>query len=514
MFDNLEEPIQTLISFREVKLREEQRSVDLVDMVLTPVRPDQRVPQSLNVITQLQYEKFDSGVSGQRPFIVTSGNHRSVANNPWGAANMVERVFSYSRGTQENGKVMRLLKDMQAHEAINGGVFVTEDKDALAFRDWIQGRIGVFILSVSEAFDYLDVYLKKHGKYLYRPHYSANKKLYYWYRLCELVPVFQKTWTASAAATQSLPSGEQVQGYLHSLYTRLLYMLEIKDRIASHFYARADNEVQHDILRELNYFMVLTTGTFDALAWVMKYYYNFCPTDSEDTRFRQSITLKLPPKKQSNKLITHVERQNSSLGEFLRSAPTQNLIGIFYPARDSIQHRHPLRGIQYIRSKIRAGRRDPIQAGAQDTAYSLAILDPDTMQAISEVDSDDPSDYFTLWGVRTVDEWTFLEPYKFVVQALRTLFAFYGEILRLLNIGGCDSLTRSDLDKIESLIRAGVPQHQRFTIPFLLNRTLPPVANSIPRLPGDILSPTQLYDSVESNALFGTCELFIEFIRR
>lgn len=425
---------------------------------------------------------------------------------------MVERVFSYSEGTQENGKIMRLLKDMQAHEAIVGDVFVTEDKDALAFRDWIQGSIGVFILSVFEALDYLDVYLKKHGKYLYRPNYSASKKLYYWDRLCNLVPAFQETWIASAVAEQSLPNGEQVQDYLHSLSTRLLYMLEIKDRIASHFYTRADNEVQHDILRELNYFMTLTTGTFDALAWVMKYYYNFGPADSGDVRFRQKIVLKLPPNKTSNSLINHVEGQNSVLGKVLKSQSTQQLINIFYHARDSIQHRHPIKGIQYIRAKARAGKIVQLLAREEDTAYSLAILDPDTEQAISELDSDDPSDYFTYWGLRKLDEWAFLEPYKFVVQALRGLLEFYGEVLRLLHIGDCVSLTKPDLANIEILIRGGVHRHPQFIIPFLLNRTLPPIADSIPRMPGAQLSPTQqLYDSVEDRAIWGTFERFIEF---
>lgn len=346
VFTKESDNIQALSSFQEH---------ELVSMTLTPIRTDQRLPETLGNITPLLYEKPNSKMPHDKYFVVLIGSSGSAAAVDAWDADVVETVFSYPRGTTENSRIVRLLKDLEAHRGTDADIFVTEDNDALAFRDWIQDRIPVLILSVSEALDYMDVYLKRHGEYLYDPHRRISGNwFYYWERLCELLPTFPITWTATVFAVVSLPNGEQVQNYLRSLSTRLIYMLETKDRIASQFYRRSDSEVQYDMLRELNYFMMLTTGSFDALAWLLRYFYEFRPADSEQNQeLRQRIVLKLRPTQSTNGLINHVEAGNGGLGSYLRSDQTQKIMNVFYPSRDSIQHRHPLSGIQYIRAVAR-----------------------------------------------------------------------------------------------------------------------------------------------------------------
>lgn len=499
-------PIEALASFQ---------GYSLVSLVLTPVRPEQhqRMPRSLGGITQLRYEKHESKLFGDGTFAVNIGSSSSgLAANQW-TANMVEKIFGYLSGTPQNSKIRRLLKDMEAHRAMDADIFVTEDQDALAFRDWIQNHMSVFILNLYETLDYLDVHLKRHGKYLGTPHVSiTGRRGYYWERLCELIPALPKTWTASIVAEKTLLNGEQIVNYTHSLYIRLIYMLETKDRIASAFYQKADNETQHEMLREINYFVALATGAFDALAWLLRYFYSFCPNDSEeDPKLRQRIVLKLRSKQSTNGLISHVEAQNKILGSFLRRKDTQNLMTIFYPSRDSMQHRHPLSGIQYVRAVARPaiGHLSPEE---KDTAYNLAILDTDTERAIANLDSDDPSDYFTFWGVRKLHDVVFLEPYKFVVQALRKLALFYEHALQSLDIYNSSSLSESDVTRINQLEQERFSKRADFVIPFLLNRTLPPISPTIPRMPGSGHPVSGEAKSEESMALYGVYTVFVELL--
>ena len=260
-------------------------------------------------------------------------------------------------------------------------------------------------------------------------------------------------------------------------------MLEIKDRIASQFYLKSDTGVQDEMLRELNYFMTLTTGSFDALAWLFRYFYQFRSNDSEvNDELRRRVTLKIKSGRHTNGLVNHIEQVNNSLGSYLRSKGAQNLMNIFYPSRDSIQHRHPLRGVQYVRARKQPGRRD-ISQSDMDKAYSLAVIDRDTGEAISLVDSDDISDYFTIWGIRKLGACSFIEPYKFVLQALLSLREFYEHVLKYFSIDIGKYCNQDDFQRVEVNIREINLNRSKYIIPFLPRRALPPISPHIPRIP-------------------------------
>lgn len=503
-FDKCGEYVSILSRFREEPT---------VKVVMTPSRPEQQVPEELQKVTQVRYEKLEVRPGSKVDFmVVIESSLYSHAVCAWDSE-MAVRIFGYPSDDPRNEHVLRAFKDLEAHRALDADIFVTEDRDVLAFRDWIQRRIPILILNVCEALDYLDVHLKREGRYLYTPIITVEgKRLYYWERLCKLIPVLQKTWAVAAIAAKSASDGEQVKNYLHSLSMRLIYMLEAKDKIASQFYQRADNKVQYEMLRELNYFMTLTTGSFDALAWVFKYIYRFQPTKSEEDReFRQSVVLKLREGKTTNGLINHVEGVNKNLGAYLRSKATQDFMSIFYPSRDSIQHRHPMGGAHYIRATIKPGNRPYISREEEDTAYSLAVLDNDTEQAISKLDSDDTSDYFTRWGVRKAGGMTFLEPYKFTVEALMRFADFCRQALELLDISNRYSLAQADLARLEEIHRKQC-QPGRFLIPFLLQNTLPPLSPIIPRLPASTSQTSAESKADDSIALYGTYPLFLELL--
>lgn len=481
---------------------------------MTPIREDQSVPDDFRNIESLRYEKFESK-EFPNSFSVRFGSGSALASASLLNPRSAEYEFGYGQDSSENQRAIRLLKDLEAHESLNADIFVTEDNDALAFRDRLQDLTEVLILSVSETLDYLDVHLKRQGKFVGRVYSTTDsKRLYYWERLCELLPSFQRTWIACTTATTSLPNGKQVQNYLTSLYTRIIYMLEAKDIIASQFYLKSDNKVVYEMLRELNYFMTLTTGSFDALAWLLRYFYQFRNSDSEKSKsLRMDVTLGIKKGRQIKKLINHIEQRNKELGSYLYSNYAQNLMSIFYPSRDSIQHRHPLRGIEYVRTVSQPGMPHLPQSD-MEKGYSLAVLDEDTEKAICLLDSNDPSDYFTMWGIRKLGHDTFLEPYKFVLQALKSLMEFYENVLTMLDIGHCDLLTKDDLQKIKSHERETNLERPKYAIPFFLKRTLPPISSKIPRVPISGKLATGEAKSDESIASYGVYTMYVEWLKQ
>jgi hypothetical protein len=504
-FNKQVELVRGLVSFQKY---------ELVTITMTPSREDQVVPDEMSGIAPLVYEDFVSK-EGHNWFSVRVGSSSSLASTSLLNARAVEYEFGYQQNTVENQRSIRLLKDLEAHSSINADVFVTEDYDALAFRDRLQDLIAVLILSVEEALDYLDVHLKRQNRFVCDSHRTVieGKRIYYWERLCELLPSFQKTWITCAIATTSLRNGEQLHNYLDSLSTRIIYMLESKDRIASQFYLKSDNKVQDEMLRELNYFMTLATGSFDALAWLFRYFYQFRTNDSEKSdELRRRITLVIKSGKHTNSLVNHVEHVNKRLGSYLRSRDVQNLINIFYPSRDSIQHRHPLRGAQYARARAQPGSLSVPQSD-MDKGYSLAVIDADTEKAISQVDSDDKSDYFTLWGVRKLGADTFLEPYKFVLQALRCLMDFYEHVLHTFDVEIGRYLTPDDLRRVEDNERETNLERPKYLIPFLLRPVLPPISPRIPRIPiSGTLSTGQAKSDI-SIASYGNYPMYIELLK-
>jgi hypothetical protein len=425
----------------------------------------------------------------------------------------LDEVFGAPPSSPKYGQRRESLLALEAGEAVGGHLFVTLSEDLLANRDWLQDRMTVFIVGLSEALYFLDVHLKRRGIYAYRASsHVAGKQGYYFKRVCESIPNFPIAWTTSLFGEGEIPTGQSVQRYLESLHLRLVPMFEIKDRIADLFYTQANNDTQYLMLREMNMFFPLVTGSFDSLAWLCRYLYQFRPQKTEeDWELRRRVVLKLP---QGQELINHIEQANKPLGELLRSDAVQKLLEVFYPTRDSIQHRHPLAGVQYIWVEDRG--LGIIPRAANEKAYSLALLDEDTAQAIGALDQDDASDYFTQWGLRTGGSSKLLEPHKFITQALNELRKFYDGFFQLLGLPSHQILSEATKQSVQAVEKERRDQYRHeFALPFFLDRDIPIIA-------GGLAQATTMksgYGSVgkaadkRSQALLGTHTVIIDMAR-
>jgi len=176
--------------------------------------------------------------------------------------------------------------------------------------------------------------------------------------------------------------------------------------------------------------------------------------------------------------IDCVAQTNQPLGQFLLSSSTQNLLKVFYPVRDSVQHRHLLTGVQYMWVEDRG--LSIVPRSAEEKACSLAILDDESAEAIAAFDKEDPSDYFSRWGVRHAGGYRLLEPYKFVTQALRQLCQFYQEFLNHLDLPAHHTLSASTLQEVRKLLAEKDADPRRwYAIPFLVESDVPMIAGGL-----------------------------------
>ncbi|MBA7592517.1 hypothetical protein ES708_34704 [subsurface metagenome] len=160
------------------------------------------------------------------------------------------------------------------------------------------------------------------------------------YRFRRLFKGFQHAWTVAIHA-RGKGLSEKIEDHLASVGTRLEFVCKAYDKVAFFSLKTANLDDQSNQLYHLAYFVMLITGVFDNLAHIIKEFYHM------PIKKRMSINLRIPPDEKPSKFYQLLKAENAILYEFLTAPDTQRDINIFYPLRDSLQHREFLRGIQY-----------------------------------------------------------------------------------------------------------------------------------------------------------------------
>jgi hypothetical protein len=176
------------------------------------------------------------------------------------------------------------------------------------------------------------------------------------------------------------------------------------------------------MLNQLNYFFMLATGVFDSLAWLAFHRFGLRLSS------RLDITLRAERRPgRENPLFQQVDTAAPDLAAFFRDRQQQERIGLFYAPRDAIQHRLVLTGAHF-------------NTGQVISDCNVAFLSREDAQAIQAVDRMIPEHMpFSEWGLITLSdgpEKILLEPYRFTCTALRFLFPFVSNVLRLLDFPG------------------------------------------------------------------------------
>lgn len=346
--------------------------------------------------------------------------------------------------------------DLWLHEVERRHLFVTLDVKLLArARDPNSSRTRTTLIhSPSQAQRYIDLYMKAFGAYRVDPTHTFNRGLYYLRRFQTLVSTFQEGAIYTQYGLEHLPRALEMQDFLQSLQARLMAQMKAYDQIGWLRYSPPNNDTQDEILDLLNYFIILTTGVFDSLAWLAAHRFEVYPlTEMERNKFK--ITLQDKPRRRNDETFFEtLAGKAPALVDYLSTPDIQNKISLFYGPRDGIQHRLLPRGALFI--------------SAQHVIdCSVVSLNSDHAAAIMRVDApDSENDPFSLWGLWSLaPDDTILEPYCFSGTALRFLLPFVDDILKLLDFSSWVG-SHSDL-KVQA--DEAISNHsftQAFAVPF------------------------------------------------
>lgn len=307
-------------------------------------------------------------------------------------------------GLKEEGPRARTaaedLLQLQAAKALKADIFISEDKWLLRKRQQVGQDVEIWILSVDETIDFIDTTLKGRGLFAYNHFAHATKSRYYDDRLKELIPEFEELWH------QALTVGEDAEGYAISLHSRLRHLLETRDRIGHLYYSPASMSINEEMLYFLNFFFLLSAGSFDNLAWLCNFLFglnlqeDFHAVGLREKRFRNALRAR------AARLVKCTKKYSQFLA-------------VFEPARDSVAHRHLIWSMGFEEIGTNHG-------------FCFAELTQDQIKPLSALMSIGTDESFRKWGLLRIDDVVLLEPYRFVNRSLRLLVEFMNEFFQTL----------------------------------------------------------------------------------
>lgn len=193
-------------------------------------------------------------------------------------------------------------------------------------------------LDPQEALNRVRILAVNSGLFYVQPKTTVNEGFYYLYRFKKVFQSFQKAYTA-APFSERVPVDACKQ--FDSLAQRLELICRAADH-ASHFaLRRADNDNQDRALCHTAFLIMLITGAFDDLAWLIAHMYSI-KVD------RQKVSLRKQPKGANRQFFAAFDSTNSSLKEFLFLPKTQTQLNLFYPIRNKLQHGVFLEPIHFV----------------------------------------------------------------------------------------------------------------------------------------------------------------------
>ncbi len=210
-------------------------------------------------------------------------------------------------------------------------IMVTQRKKLLNYSRYITIDLPEFtIFDPEEASLFIDLFCKKHGKYLIYPQAVANKGLWYSYSMRAKLQKFQVAWAVNAYSRNPHQNADDrnVMEMMGSISNRMIDMLKAIDEIGLKYYAGSNNDTLADTIYHLNYWLTLYSGILDALAWTSLYRYNIPPPNEN------KVSIK------SEDVLDELDKRNPKIKEVL--GKNRDIIDLVYDARNMVVHREML----------------------------------------------------------------------------------------------------------------------------------------------------------------------------
>ena len=142
----------------------------------------------------------------------------------------------------------------------------------------------------------------------------------------------------------------ELYNFVESFGDRVMSILQMRDELELLLEEAPNNDTEWEVVNKLNYFFVLVTGLFDNLVWLAAIRYGLYTQFNARGRSRD-VVVKVSTKNglpNPNSFQCEIAVNNRLFYDHMLNH--QDLIAIFYPIRDSIQHRLVLSGciLEYL----------------------------------------------------------------------------------------------------------------------------------------------------------------------
>lgn len=253
---------------------------------------------------------------------------------------------------------------------------------------------GVTILSWTEVLDRLRLLFVNNGLFLVSPGFRVNEGFYYLYRFKKVFSSYQKAWSTASFANSVVGSaGDNLQ----SLGQRLELICRAADQTSYFALRRADNDNQDHALYHAAFLIMLITGAFDDVAWLIARLYGI-EVD------KMGVGLRVIAKNRGNTRFWEAMADNNpALSNYLRSPNVQGQIRLFYPVRHKLQHGLFLEAVHYSNPSKNFDR-------------NLFVIPDEMVTELRELFGDEAK---LRWGLKPGHDGTYVDPHRLASEAVK-----------------------------------------------------------------------------------------------
>jgi len=280
-------------------------------------------------------------------------------------------------------------------------ILVTGNDVLLKSRMWFESHFPggtLNIMTLEEAAEVVDLFLKHNGKYCISDYINTNKGYWYWLSFRTKVPYYHVTKSATPLE----------KSILESLAQRFVFLLMSVDEIGFQYYSGVNNDTMDNSIYHFNYFISLVTGIFDSLAIRT---FNQYELDFKGSNIPSRISLRNDI---GRNFLRAVKEKNRELREHIHDYV--HLIKVIYLFRERVLHREGLREVGF---------------GHSDHWQANFIRVPSELLYYIKQCGDTEGDYEP-WTKFGVYDKSFLLPYKFAKSTTLLLSEFCNKYLQLL----------------------------------------------------------------------------------
>jgi hypothetical protein len=207
--------------------------------------------------------------------------------------------------------------------------------------------------------DILQVYHVKNKIFRSDQNSSTNEFFYDLISVNKQIPAYKSlTIRFNYLKNAYLTDFSTVENLLQSLNDRMMLMNKSVIELKYQSLKTVSNHASTEIIYHLSYFVILVTGSYDNLAWILNYIYDlgFSLENPNKNKVKLQNTYS-PSKKPNEPYYKSLSLKAPGICDYLLSEKISCLIDFVYPLRDAIQHRSFIKSLTV--TKVSSGKTGP-----------------------------------------------------------------------------------------------------------------------------------------------------------